>query len=74
VRKIMYPLISSVGVMALLYWSGNVFNITLLEFSFVLNEPIENGLFFDANIAMLPMVIGLIVGFIVERKVKVRSS
>jgi hypothetical protein len=70
----MYPLLSSVGVMALLYWIGNVFNITLLEFSFVLNEPIENGLFFDANIAMLPMVIGLIVGFIVERKVKVRSS
>ncbi|GGD25262.1 hypothetical protein [Pontibacillus salipaludis] len=73
-RKIWLPLLSSVGTMALLYWIGNLFNVSLFRFSFVLNEPLENGVFFDANIAILPIVIGLVVGFIVERRVKARSN
>jgi hypothetical protein len=74
VRIIWFPLLSSVGTMALLYWIGNIFNLSLLRFSFVLNEPLENGLIFDANIGILPFAIGLIVGFIVQRIVKVRSK
>ncbi len=74
VRVIWFPLLSSVGTMALLYWIGNIFNLSLLRFSFALNEPLENGLIFDANIAILPFAIGLIVGFIVQRIVKVRSK
>ncbi len=73
-RKIWFPLVSSVGTMAVLYWVGNIFNLSLLRFSFVLNEPVDNGLIFDANIAILPFALGLLVGFIVERIVKVRSS
>ncbi|WP_347553059.1 ATPase (plasmid) [Pseudalkalibacillus hwajinpoensis] len=73
-RIIWFPLLSSFGTMALLYWIGNIFNLSLLRFSFVLNEPLKNGLIFDANIAILPIAFGLLVGFIVERIVKVRSN
>ncbi|WP_430787046.1 ATPase [Virgibacillus flavescens] len=73
-KKIWIPLVSSVVTMALLYWIGNIFNLTLLRFSLVLNEPLEDGLFFEADIAILPFAIGLLVGFIVERMVKVRSK
>lgn len=73
-RKIWFPLLSSVATMALFYWVGNIFNLSLFRFSFVLNEPLENGLIFDANIALLPFAIGLLVGFVVERIVKVRSK
>ncbi|QSS98830.1 hypothetical protein IMZ31_12020 [Pontibacillus sp. ALD_SL1] len=73
-RKIWLPLLSSLGAMALIYWIGNIFNVSLFRFSFVLNEPLENGFFFEADIAILPIVIGLLVGFIVERRVKVRSK
>ncbi|MFQ3546155.1 hypothetical protein Q7A53_18900 [Halobacillus rhizosphaerae] len=66
-RKIGFPLLSSVGTMGLLYWIGNIFNLSLLTFSFVLNEPLENGFFFEANISILPFAAGLLVGFIVER-------
>lgn len=73
-RKIWFPLLSSIATMALLYWIGNIFNLSLFRFSFVLNEPLKNGLIFDANIAILPFAIGLVVGFVVERIVKVRSK
>ncbi|PIC84925.1 hypothetical protein CSV72_16295 [Sporosarcina sp. P20a] len=73
-RVICFPLLSSVGTMALLYSIGNVFNLSLLRFSFALNEPVENGLILNANIAILPFAIGLMVGFIVQRIVKVRNK
>jgi hypothetical protein len=73
-RKIWFPLLSSISTMALFYWIGNIFNLSLFRFSLVLNEPLENGLIFDANIALLPFAIGLLVGFVVERIVKVRSE
>lgn len=72
-RKVGFPLFTAVGTMALFYWIGNVFELSLLRFSLVLNDSLENGLIFDAEIAILPFVLGLIVGFIVERKGKVRS-
>lgn len=70
-RKILLPLLASLGTMALLYWFGNIFNVSLFRFSFELNVSLENGLFFNADIAILPIVFGLIIGFIVERRVKV---
>lgn len=73
-RIIWFPLLSSVGTMGLLYWIGNIFNLSLLRFSFVLNEPLENGLIFDANISILPFAIGLIVGFFVQRIVKSQNQ
>lgn len=73
-RKIWFPLLSSIATMALFYWVGNIFNLSLFRFSFVLNEPLENGLIFDTNIALLPFAIGLLVGFVVERIVKVKSK
>ncbi|TMU85833.1 hypothetical protein FGG79_11580 [Bacillus sp. BHET2] len=72
-KKILFPLLASVATMALFYGIGNIFNLSLFRFSLVLNEPLENGLIFDANIALLPFAIGLIVGFVVERIVKLRS-
>ncbi|WP_061809630.1 hypothetical protein [Rossellomorea vietnamensis] len=73
-RKIWFPLLSSILTMALFYWIGNIFDLSLFRFSLVLNEPLENGLIFDANIALLPFAIGLLVGFVVERIVQVRSE
>ncbi|QAS51304.1 hypothetical protein [Halobacillus litoralis] len=73
-KIIWLPLLSAVGTMALLYWIGNIYNISLFRFSFVLNEPLKNGLIFNANIAILPFALGLLVGFIVERTVKVRNN
>ncbi|PID05447.1 MULTISPECIES: hypothetical protein [unclassified Sporosarcina] len=73
-RVLWFPLLASVGTMALLYWIGNIFTLSLFRFSFALNEPLENGLIFDANIAILPFAIGLIVGLIVQRIGKVRSK
>lgn len=73
-RKIGLPLFSSLGTMALLYWIGNLFHLTLFRFSFAFPESVENGTGFEADIAILPFVIGLIVGLIVERSVKVRSE
>ena len=73
-RIIWFPLLSSVGTMGLLYWIGNIFNLSLLRFSFVLNEPLENGLIFDANISILPFAIGLIVGFFVQSIVKSQNQ
>ncbi|MRH43244.1 hypothetical protein GH741_11190 [Aquibacillus halophilus] len=69
-----FPLLSSVGTMALLYIVGNIFDLSLLRFSFVLNEPLNKGLIFSANISLLPFVFGLIVGFIVERSIKVKMK
>ncbi|QST02918.1 hypothetical protein IMZ31_20435 (plasmid) [Pontibacillus sp. ALD_SL1] len=73
-RKVWLPLLSSFGVMALLYGIGNMFHVSLLRFSFVLNKPSDNGFFFEADVALIPIVIGLIVGFVVERKVKGKSK
>lgn len=73
-RVLWFPLLASVGTMALLYWIGNIFTLSLFRFSFALNEPLEKGLIFDANIAILPFAIGLIVGLIVQRIGKVRSK
>ncbi|OZM56835.1 hypothetical protein CIB95_08670 [Lottiidibacillus patelloidae] len=73
-RNILFPLLASIGTMALLFWIGNTFHFSLFGFSLDLNEPLENGMFFDANISILPVVIGLFVGFTVERIVKVRNN
>ncbi|GAA5417051.1 hypothetical protein Pryu01_02112 [Paraliobacillus ryukyuensis] len=73
-KIIWFPLFTSLGTIALLYWIGNILHLSLLRFSFVLNEPLKNGLIFDADIAILPIVIGLIAGATVERKIKIRSN
>ncbi|MFC4321240.1 hypothetical protein [Litchfieldia salsa] len=67
-----FPLLTSVGTMALLYLIGNTFDLSLLRFSIVLNEQLNEGFFFSADISFLPIVTGLIVGYIVERSLKMK--
>lgn len=72
--KVWVPLLSAFATMALLYSIGNVFHLSLLRFSFVWNTSLEKGLFFDVNAAILPFVIGLIVGFVVEHILKSKTT
>lgn len=72
-KTIWIPLVVSIGTMTVLYLIGNIFNLSLFRFSLVLNETLEEGWFFSANIAILPFIIGTIVGFIAERMVKKKN-
>jgi hypothetical protein len=73
-KTLWFTLFSSIGTIILLYVIGSIFNISALEFNLFLNEPLKNGLIVDADIALLPIIIGLVVGFIVERTIKTRKK
>lgn len=60
------PLLSSFGTMALLYLVGFIFNLSFLKFNISLNGSLE--------IALLPIAIGIVVGFLAERIVKVQNK
>ncbi|WP_313893943.1 ATPase [Psychrobacillus sp.] len=73
-KSLLLPLLSSLGTMVLLYVIGFIFNIAALEFKVFQNEPLKDGSILDAEIALLPIAIGLVVGFSVERIVKIRNK
>lgn len=73
-KNLLLPLLSSLGSMVLLYVIGFTFNISVLEFKMFQNEPLEDGSILDAEIALLPIAIGLVVGFSVELIVKIRNK
>lgn len=55
------------GTIASLYLIGNLFDISFLYFKIFQNNPLEDGSTQTADIALLPIAIGFIVGFVVER-------
>ncbi|SDJ10334.1 hypothetical protein [Salimicrobium halophilum] len=70
-RKVFWmPLLVAISTMVALYGIENLLHIGLLRFSFSWNEPLEEGLFFAMDIAVLPFVIGILAGFLVERKLR----
>lgn len=73
-KSLWFPVLLSFGTMALLYLIGFIFDLSIFEFRIFQNEPQNDGSLLDAEIALLPIAIGLVVGFIVERIVKVRNK
>ena len=60
------PLIASFGTIILLYIIGFIANIESLVFKISLSG--------DAEIALLPIIVGVIVGFISERIIKLKAQ
>ena len=73
-KSLWLPLLSSLVTMVFLYLIGFIFNLSIFEVRVFQNEPQKGGLILDAEIALLPIAIGLVVGFIVERIIKVRKK
>ena len=59
------PLMASFGTMILLYIIGFIADIDFLELKISLS---------DTEIALLPIVVGMLVGFISERIIKMKSQ
>jgi hypothetical protein len=73
-KSFLFPLLSSLGTMVFLYLIGYIFNLSIFEFSVFQNEPQKDDSILDAEIALLPIAIGLVVGLIVDRIIKVRKK
>jgi uncharacterized membrane protein len=59
------PILSSFLVMVLLYTIGNIFEISYLSWTFYKENPSE-GVVFEAGGSLIPVLIGLIIGFVLE--------
>ncbi|PAD33788.1 hypothetical protein [Terribacillus saccharophilus] len=59
------PILSSFLVMVLLYTIGNIFEISYLSWTFYKENPAE-GVVFEAGGSLIPVLIGLIIGFVLE--------
>ncbi|WP_082191018.1 hypothetical protein [Peribacillus loiseleuriae] len=68
------PLIAAFGTMIFLYLIGDIFSVSFLAFKIFQNKHLENGLTQTTEIALLPIGIGLVVGFVVERSIKARGK
>ena len=64
-----FPLLASLLPMVLLYTIGNIFNISLLSWTFYEENPSE-GVAFEAGGSLIPVFIGIIAGFVTERLLK----
>ena len=71
-KKIGYPIVSTLCTIVFLYGLGNAFDIALLKITFFYHQSIDNGTTLDINMAILPMIIGVIVGIIVDHKATVK--
>lgn len=67
-KKVILPLLAAVATMVLLFWIGATFDLSLLDFSLVLHSPDDGGFNFNVDIALLPITLGLITGFTLERQ------
>ncbi|WP_175072809.1 hypothetical protein [Terribacillus sp. AE2B 122] len=59
------PILSSFLVMVLLYTIGNIFEISYLSWTFYKENP-SDGVVFEAGGSLIPVLIGLIIGFVLE--------
>ncbi|WP_438311353.1 hypothetical protein [Sporosarcina sp. FA9] len=67
-------LLAVFGTIIFLYLIGNIFNVPFLYFKIFLNNPLEDGSTQTGDIALLPIAIGLVVGFVVERILKTKEK
>lgn len=73
-KSFWFPLLSSLITVIFLYLVGFIFNLSIFEFKIFQNENQKDGLILDAEIALLPIVIGFYVGFIVDRILKIEKK
>ncbi|MEH7253688.1 ATPase [Neobacillus niacini] len=64
-KSVWIPLMASFGTMILLYIIGYIADIEFLIFKISLSET---------EIALLPIAVGMLVGFISERMIKFKSQ
>jgi hypothetical protein len=60
--------------MALLYLIGFIFKLPFFAFKIFQNNQLKDGSIQDTEISLLPIAIGLVVGFIVERIIKTQNK
>ncbi|MEC0303708.1 ATPase [Terribacillus saccharophilus] len=63
------PLCASLVSMGLLYTIGNIFEIPFLSWTLYKENPSE-GIVFEAGGSLVPVFIGVVLGFITERIMK----
>ncbi|SEM46685.1 hypothetical protein SAMN04489762_0135 [Terribacillus saccharophilus] len=63
------PLCASLLSMGLLYFIGNAFDISYLSWTFYKESPSED-VVFEAGGSLVPVIIGVVLGFITERIMK----
>ncbi|WP_338473042.1 hypothetical protein R4Z10_10140 [Niallia sp. XMNu-256] len=68
-KGIWFPLLAALLSMGILYTIGNIFDISFLSWSFYKENP-SKGVLFEAGGSLIPVIIGIIVGFITERILK----
>ncbi|AXI09257.1 hypothetical protein CUC15_10085 [Oceanobacillus zhaokaii] len=60
-----FPLLASLLSIGILYTIGNIFEISFLSWNFYKENPSE-GVIFETGGSVIPVIIGLILGFITE--------
>lgn len=73
-NPICLPLITAIGTMVLLYLMGGAFNIPFLEWSFYKATPPSGDFLYKASGSLIPIIIGVMVGFVTEWLVKKKQS
>ena len=73
-KKIWYPLLSTLSTMVTLYSLGSVFDIPFLDISFVYDQTPDGGHSLNIDMTLLPIIIGIIVGMIVDHKQTTRTD
>ncbi|RLL39984.1 hypothetical protein D8M04_19560 [Oceanobacillus piezotolerans] len=68
-KLLWFPLLASLLSIGILYTIGNIFEISFLSWNFYKENPSE-GVIFEAEVSVIPVIIGLILGFITERILK----
>lgn len=64
-----FPLLAALLSTGVLYTIGNKFDISLLSWSFHKENPSE-WVLFEAEVSVIPIIIGFIIGFITERIIR----
>jgi hypothetical protein len=72
-KEFWIPLFASFLSMGFLYTIGNIFEISLLSWTFYKENPSE-GVVFEAGGSFVPVIIGFVIGVITERILKKRQK
>ncbi|MBD7983825.1 ATPase [Sporosarcina sp. Sa2YVA2] len=62
--------LAAFGTMTILYLIGELFDVPFLYFKILQNKPVGNGAMQVTEIALLPIAIGVVIGFVVEYLLK----